>query len=93
MLELDSDLEERLETLLGKKASFTKNYDWDQNRIQTKVLRAMGPLGKLLSKLDKFGKRKTPTTADLDTFMKLAEHMVLQCWLVSPMIQLCLPHT
>ena len=75
--ELDSDLEEGLESVIGKKASFAKAYDQDLNRIQTKVLRTMGPLGRLLSKLEKFRKKKSPTTADLDTFLKLTEQTVL----------------
>ena len=75
--EFDSDLEEGLETVTGKKASFAKTYDQDLNRIQTKVLRIMGPLGRLLSNLENFRKRKSPSTAELDTFLKLTEQTVL----------------
>ena len=74
---IDSDIDEGLETKVGKKATYTKAYDRDLNTIQMKVLRIMGPLGRLWNRLEEVRKKRAPSTADLGTFLKLTEQTLL----------------
>ena len=70
--DLDSDLEESLDQRLGKQAKYTRAYDNDLARIQTKVLRTTGPLVRMWVKLTKLRKKKAKTTS-VKPFLKLTE--------------------
>ena len=70
--DLDSDLEEGLDQRLGKQAKYTRAYDNDLARIQAKVLRTTGPLGRMWVKLSKLRKKKATTTS-VKPFLKLTE--------------------
>ena len=70
--DLDSDLEEGLDQRLGKQAKYTRAYDNDLARIQAKVLRTTGPLGRMWVKLSKLRKKKATTTG-VKPFLKLTE--------------------
>ena len=70
--DLDSDLEEGLGQRLGKQAKYTRAYDNDLARIQTKILRTTGPLGRMWVNLTKLRKKKATTTS-IKPFLKLTE--------------------